>query len=86
MSEGEDASLLTDAQRKEIDGFRRQLLDTRRELRDVQLALRQDIERLRDQTRFINIAAVPLVVAVVAIGIALVRRVRYRRRFDQAHV
>ena len=86
VSEGEDASLLTDAQRKEIDGFRSQLLDTRRELRDVQLALREDIERLRDQTRFINIALVPLVVAVVAIGIALVRRVRYRRRFDQAHV
>ena len=55
-------SLLSDAQRKEIDGFRSQLLDTRRELRDVQLALRQDIEQLRDRTRFLNIAAVPLLV------------------------
>ena len=84
VGEGDDPSLLSEAQRKEIDGFRSQLLDTRRELRDVQLALRQDIERLRDRTRFLNIAAVPLLVAAAAIVIALFRRARYRRRFDQA--
>ena len=84
VTEGEDPSLLSDVQRKEIDGFRTQLLDTRRELRDVQLAMRQDIEHLRDTTRFLNIAAVPLLVALAAIVIALVRRARYRRRFDQA--
>ena len=84
VAEGEDPSLLSDAQRKEVDGFRSQLLDTRRELRDVQLALRQDIEELRNTTRFLNIAAVPLLVAVAAIVIAIVRRARYRRRFDQA--
>ena len=84
VGEGDDASLLSEAQRKEIDGFRTQLLETRRELRDVQLALRQDIERLRDRTRFLNIAAVPLLVAAAAIVIALLRRARYRRRFDQA--
>ena len=84
VTEGEDPSLLSDVQRKEIDGFRSQLLDTRRELRDVQLAMRQDIEHLRDTTRFLNIAAVPLLVALAAIVIALVRRARYRRRFDQA--
>ena len=84
VGEGDDPSLLSEAQRKEIDGFRSQLLDTRRELRDVQLALRQDIERLRDRTRFLNVAAVPLLVAAAAIVIALFRRARYRRRFDQA--
>ena len=84
VTEGEDPSLLSDAQRQEIDGFRSQLLDTRRELRDVQLAMRQDIEHLRDTTRFLNIVAVPLLVALAAIVIALVRRARYRRRFDQA--
>ncbi len=84
VAEGEDPSLLSDAQRKEIEGFRTQLLETRRELRDVQLALRKDIEELRDTTRFLNIAAVPLLVALAAIVIAIVRRARYRRRFDQA--
>ncbi|MGE3291408.1 MAG: GldG family protein [Geminicoccaceae bacterium] len=84
VADGEDSSLLSDAQRKEIEGFRSQLLDTRRELRDVQLALRQDIESLRDRTRFLNIAAVPLLVAAVAVVLALIRRSRYRRRFDHA--
>jgi hypothetical protein len=44
--------------------------------------LRKDIEELRDRVRFLNIAAVPLLVAALAIVIAAVRRVRYRRRFD----
>ncbi len=84
VADGEDPGLLSDAQRKEIDGFRSQLLDTRRELRDVQLALRQDIESLRDRTRFLNIAAVPLLIAALAVVVALIRRARYRRRFDHA--
>jgi ABC-type uncharacterized transport system involved in gliding motility auxiliary subunit len=82
VGEGEDASLLGEAQRKEIDGFRAQLLQTRGELREVQHALRKDIEELRDRVRFLNIAAVPLLVAALAIVLAAVRRVRYRRRFD----
>jgi hypothetical protein len=75
---------LSQKQRDEIEGFRGQLLDTRRELRDVQLALRQDIEDLQGRVRFLNIAAVPLLVALVAIVLALVRRVRYRRRVADA--
>jgi ABC-type uncharacterized transport system involved in gliding motility auxiliary subunit len=82
VGEGEDVSLLGEAQREEIDGFRAQLLQTRGELREVQHALRKDIEELRDRVRFLNIAAVPLLVAALAIVIAVVRRVRYRRRFD----
>lgn len=84
VAEGQDDSLLSDAQRAEIDNFRNQLLETRRELRDVQHALRQDIETLRDRIRFFGIAAVPLLVALAAIGLAIVQRVRYRRRFDAA--
>jgi ABC-type uncharacterized transport system involved in gliding motility auxiliary subunit len=85
LGEVEDESLLSDAQRQEIESFRGQLLDTRRELRDVQLALRKDIEELRDRVRFVNIAAVPLLIAAFAIVLAVIRRVRYRRRFDAAH-
>ena len=69
-----------------VEGFRSELLDTRRQLRDVQGALRKDIESLRDRVRFLGIAAVPLLVALVAIILAVVRRIRYRRRFDAAHV
>jgi ABC-type uncharacterized transport system involved in gliding motility auxiliary subunit len=84
LGDVQDESLLTEAQRAEIDGFRTQLLDTRRELREVQHALGRDIAELRDRVRFLGIAAVPLLVAVVAIGLAVVRRLRYRRRFDAA--
>lgn len=84
VSEGEDASLVSDQQRREIEGFRTQLLETRRELREVQLALRKDIEDLQGQVRFFGIAAVPIAVAVIAIVMALVKRVRYRRRVDAA--
>lgn len=86
VADGQDDSLLSEAQRAEVESFRSQLLDTRRELRDVQLALRSDIETLRDRVRFLGIAAVPLLVAVLAIGLAIVQRVRYRRRFDAAQV
>ena len=69
---------------KEIEGFRGQLLETRRELRDVQHALRSDIESLRDGLRFLNIAAVPILVAVIGDRASrLVRRIRFRRRFDR---
>ncbi|MFO1075097.1 MAG: Gldg family protein [Geminicoccaceae bacterium] len=84
--DGQDAAMLSEAQRAEIEGFRSELLDTRRQLRDVQGALRKDIESLRDRVRFLGIAAVPLLVALVAIILAVVRRIRYRRRFDAAHV
>lgn len=81
---GEENSLVSERQRREIDGFRGQLLDTRQQLRDTQLALRQDIESLRDRLRLVNIAAVPVLVAAVALLLALFQRVRYRRRVDAA--
>jgi ABC-type uncharacterized transport system involved in gliding motility auxiliary subunit len=76
------ASIVSADQQKEIDGFKSQLLDTREQLRQVQHALQQDIESLRSRVRFLDIAAVPILVAIFAIGLALVRRFRYRRHFD----
>jgi ABC-type uncharacterized transport system involved in gliding motility auxiliary subunit len=81
---GEEAALLTAEQRAEIDAARAELLETRRELRDVQYALRRDIETLRDRLRLANIVAVPVLVALAGIVVALVRRARMRRRFAPA--
>lgn len=83
-ADGEDAALVSEQQQREIEGFRGELLATRAELREVQLALRQDIEQLRGRIQFLNIAAVPLAVALVAVLIALFQRARYRRRVDAA--
>jgi hypothetical protein len=45
----------------------------------VQRALNQDIDRVRIWVMLANIAAVPVVVAVLAMGVALWRRALRRR-------
>jgi ABC-type uncharacterized transport system involved in gliding motility auxiliary subunit len=71
--------ILTPAQVEEINRFKNELLRIRRELRGVQLELRQDIQRLQTRLWFLDIALVPLLVALIAIGIGAVR-IRHRRR------
>ncbi len=60
---------LSAAQQVEIDRFRRELSDTRTQLRDVQHNLRKDIDALGTRLALINIALVPLVVAILAMGV-----------------
>ena len=71
--------LLTAEQQQEVDNFRVEMLDQRRELREVQRSLREDVETLQRDVRLINIWAVPVLIAVLAIILAVVRRVRRAR-------
>jgi ABC-type uncharacterized transport system involved in gliding motility auxiliary subunit len=71
--------ILTPQQQEEINRFKGELLKIRRDLRAVQLELRQDISRLQTRLWFFDIALVPLLVALAAIGLGIVR-VRKRRR------
>ncbi|MFN4229042.1 GldG family protein [Parvibaculum sp.] len=64
-----------------IRKFRQELLESRKALRDVQRDLRRDVENLGAQLRFVNIALVPLVLAVAALAAAFYR---YRRRKARA--
>ena len=66
--------ILTDKDRETIEKFKGEMLSTRRELRDVKLSLNQDIDRLGSTLKFINIAAVPLLIGLGAIGLAIMRR------------
>ena len=50
----------------------------RRDLRGVQLDLRKDIERLKTRLWFFDIALIPLLVAVLAIGLGIWRMRRRR--------
>lgn len=72
-------AVLTPEQQASIVSFRERLVSTRKQLRDVQLALRQDIERMGAYLKFANIALVPVLVAVVGIVVALLRARRRRR-------
>ena len=71
--------LLTGQQQAEIDNFRVEMLDLRKELRDVQRSLRENVENLQREVRLLNIWAVPVLVAVLAVVLALVRRARRAR-------
>ena len=73
----------TAAQQQEIDNFRVEVLASRRDLRGVQRSLRNDVETLENRVRVINIWAVPVVIAIAALLLALVRRMR-RARFYRA--
>jgi ABC-type uncharacterized transport system involved in gliding motility auxiliary subunit len=67
-------------QSQAIDNFRAQMLQIRRQLREVQLALRQDIDRLKAGIEFFDIAFVPLLVGIAAIVLGIVRMQRRKRR------
>ncbi len=77
--QGQAATVITPEQRAEIDSAREEIRRTRGELRQVQLELRRDIEALETRLRLLNIALVPLMLTLFAIGLGLIRA---RRRAE----
>ncbi|MGH7013023.1 MAG: GldG family protein [Stellaceae bacterium] len=76
------AATVDAAQNEAIENFRAQLLATRRQLRQVQLAERENIDRLRNWVEFFDVAFIPILVAVAAMAIGAVRLRRRRRRAE----
>ena len=74
--EQQSGVILTADQQGEIENFRAEMIGLRQELRGVQRSLHQDVEALATKLKFINIWAVPLVIALFAIGLALFRQMR----------
>jgi ABC-type uncharacterized transport system involved in gliding motility auxiliary subunit len=68
--------VLSTKERKRIDTLRRGIVSMRRELRGVQHALREDIEQLDAMLKFLNIGAMPIVLALLSLLAILVQRVR----------
>ena len=77
---GKGKIILTSAQQKAFKQFRAEMLTVRKQLRDVQLALRKDIEQLDTQLKILNIWTMPLVIAIVALILAVIRRRRYQQQ------
>jgi ABC-type uncharacterized transport system involved in gliding motility auxiliary subunit len=71
-------ALLTPEQKEELTKLQAVYLDTRKELRDVQFNLRRDVDRLGTKIKAINIAVMPVLVALAAVGLALWRVNRRR--------
>ena len=70
------AQILTPQEQDEIESFRKKVMETRKELKDLRKNLRQDAEQLVLWTKVANIALMPLLVALVGLAVALLRRRR----------
>jgi ABC-type uncharacterized transport system involved in gliding motility auxiliary subunit len=68
------AQILSPEQQTELENFRKRVAETKKSLKDLRKNLRQDSERLVFLTKVANIALMPLLVALLGIGIALLRR------------
>jgi len=68
--------MVTPEDRLTADSLRREMISLRRQLRDVQHALRKEIDDLDMRLKFLNIAAIPLLLGAIALVLALVRRSR----------
>jgi ABC-type uncharacterized transport system involved in gliding motility auxiliary subunit len=67
---------LNEEQKEAIANFQKEKISIRKKLRDVQHQLNKDIEALATTLKQINIGLMPLVVIVVGIFVALIRRKR----------
>lgn len=76
---GQSGTVITPEQRAEIDRAREEIVRTRAELRQVQLELRRDIEGLETLLRALNIALVPALLTLFAIGLGVMRARRRAR-------
>jgi ABC-type uncharacterized transport system involved in gliding motility auxiliary subunit len=68
------AQILSPEQQTELESFRKKVAETRKELKELRKNLRQDSERLVFLTKVANIALMPVLVALLGIVIALLRR------------
>ncbi len=69
-------AILSAEQQAELENFRRKAAETRLVLKEVRRELRADSEALQFWTKVLNIALVPLLVAIAGIALAIWRRRR----------
>jgi len=75
-SAGKGGQILSPEQQAELERFRKRVAETRLELKEVRRSLRQDAEALVFWTKVVNIALMPILVALAGLAIALLRRRR----------
>jgi gliding motility-associatede transport system auxiliary component len=69
-------AILSAEQQSELENFRRKAAETRLTLKEVRRDLRADSEALQFWTKVLNIALMPILVAIFGIAFAIVRRRR----------
>lgn len=82
-TKGKDGKIeLTADQQAAVVDFTRELLRIRREQRGVQFEARREYEGLDRRLKLANIGGIPLIVAIIAIIVGVVRYQRRRRRYE----
>ena len=76
--------ILTKQQQSLVKKFRSDMISIRGQLRAVQHALSKDIDALETRLKILNIITVPILITIIAFGLALVRRRRMNRRTTAA--
>lgn len=76
--DGVSSLILTPEQREQIEEARREQVNTRKRLRDVRHSQKKEIESLGRSLKAINVLAVPLGVAILALGLGTWRARRSR--------
>ena len=77
--------VLSPEQEAELTRFQQERVRIRKELRDVQRGLNVEIEQLGNRLQWINILAVPLLLAIGAIALDVMRRRRLKAGRAAAH-
>jgi ABC-type uncharacterized transport system involved in gliding motility auxiliary subunit len=73
---GVTSTILTSEQQAELDNFRKKAAEARLALKELRKRLRVETDTLEFWTKVVNIALVPLLVALAGLGLALARRRR----------
>ncbi|MFM8364713.1 MAG: Gldg family protein, partial [Verrucomicrobiota bacterium] len=73
---GSQQFILSPEQQKELENFRKKEAEARKELKLVRRDLRTEIDALETRLKWLNIAAVPAIVALFGIGLAIHRKKR----------
>ena len=72
--QGNQRFVLSPEQQAEMDNFKQKRAEANKKLKKVRRELAQDIESLELRTKVINIAGMPILVTLLGIGLAVVRK------------
>jgi ABC-type uncharacterized transport system involved in gliding motility auxiliary subunit len=72
--------IISPEQKIELEKFRKEQGDTKRRLKELRKTLRAETDRLETRTKVLNIIAMPLLVALAGIALALWKRKRVAAR------
>jgi len=71
--EGSQRFILSPEQEKELRDFEKQEAEARKQLKQVRKELNKEIDSLKNTVKWVNILAMPLLVSVFGIGLAVVK-------------